>query len=529
MAVAAALAAAWALWLPPVRDLAGHLFRLQQYDLVGLHVWNNLWYGGHPTPGYSALFPPIAAWLGIGATGVVAATAAAGCFAALVHRHAGSLAWPGALWFAAATATNLFTGRVVFALGVAFGAGACLAAQRGRPTVAAVLGIMTGATSAVAAAFVALAGLALAVGGSDAPQRRHGVVLAVAPALTVLAISSAFPVEGDAHFGPVTLAASIAGGLAVWAAAARSDRVLRAGALLYLAGCGLAFLVPTPLGGTVGRLAQLVTGPLVITLLLARRRAGTLPRPLSRPVGLAALALGLALAVGWQWGAVRRDLHDAVAPAYAETTREAFYAPVVKEIERRSAGATRVEIPFTATHYEALWVARRMPIARGWLRQLDRAYNPRFYDGRLTAARYGRWLRENGISWVALPAAPLDDSARQEVQVIRARPPYLQEVWRSPDWRLFRVRSSPGLSSGPGRVLRVGDDGLVLDAHRPGRLLIRVRYSRYWRVASGEACVAPADAGWTAVDAARPGRIRITAQFGSLMQLGKQPRCHDGR
>jgi hypothetical protein len=529
MAVAAGLAVGWAVWLPPVRDLAGHLFRVQQYDLVGLHVWNNLWYGGHPTPGYSALFPPLAAWLGIGATGVIAATAAAGCFAALVRRDAGSLAWPGALWFAAATATNLFTGRVVFALGVAFGAGACLAAQRGRPTLAAVLGIMTGATSAVAAAFVALAGLALALGGGEARQRRHGLVLAGAPAATVLAISSAFPVAGDASFGPVTFAASIAGGVSVWAAATRSDRVLRAGALLYLAGCVLAFLVPTPLGGTGGRLAALVTGPLVITSLLKRRRAGTLPRPLTRPPGLAVLAVGIALAVGWQWGAVRRDLQDAIAPAYADSTREAFYAPVVEEIERRARGATRVEIPFTATHYEALWVARRMSIARGWLRQLDHAYNPLFYDGRLTAARYARWLRENGVGWVALPAAPLDDSARQEARIIRSRPPYLQEVWRSPDWRLFRVRNSPGLLSGPGRVARMGDDGLVLDAHRPGRLLIRVRYSRYWRVASGDACVGPAPAGWTVVHAARPGRITITAQFGSVTRMGEQRHCRDGR
>jgi hypothetical protein len=529
MAVAAALAAAWALWLPPVRDLAGQLFRVHQYEVVGLHVWNNLWYGGHPTPGYSALFPPVAAWLGIGVTGVIAATAAAGCFAALVRRHAGSAAWPGALWLGAATATNLFTGRVVFALGVALGLGACLAAQRGRPVLAAVLGIATGATTAVAGAFVALAGLALAVAGGAPRQRRHGVVLAAAPTVTVLAISSAFPVEGDAHFGALTLAGSLVAGVWVWAAAAPTDRVLRAGALLYVAGCALAFVVPTPLGGTVGRLAALVTGPLIITLLLARRRAGTLPERATRRAGLAALALGLVLAAVWQWGAVRLDLHDAVAPGFAQSTREVFYAPLVEEIQRRSQGPVRVEIPFTATHYEALWVARDMSIARGWLRQLDRAHNPLFYDERLTTARYGRWLRENGISWVALPAAPLDDSARQEVRVIRSRPPYLHDVWRSPDWRLFRVRGSPGLVTGPGRVVRLDDDELVIDAHRTGGLLVRVRYSRYWHVASGGACVAPARGGWTAVTVARPGRLRMTARFGSLVRLGEQPQCREGR
>jgi hypothetical protein len=527
MALAAALALAWALWLPPVRDLAGHLFRVDQYDAVGVHVWNNLWYGGHPTPGYSVLFPPVAAWLGLGATGVIAATAAAGCFAALLRHHAGSAAWIGALWLAAATATNLFTGRIVFALGIALGLGACLAAQRGRPALAAVLAIATAAATAVAAAFVALAGLALALAGDTARQRRHGVVLAAAPAVTVVAINSAFPVVGDAQFGAVTFAASVVAGLAVWAAADPGDRVVRAGALLYVAGCALAFAIPTPLGGTVSRLAALVTGPLVITLLLARRRAGTLPGPLTRPAGLAVVAVGAALAAGWQWGAVRKDVHDAVAPAYAQSTREAFYAPLVDEIRRRSNGTTRVEVPLTATHYEALWVAREVAIARGWLRQLDRAHNPLFYDGRLTAARYGRWLRENGVGWVALPAVPLDDSAGQEVRVIRSRPAYLSEVWRSPDWRLFRVNGSPGLVSGPGRLQRLDDDELVIDAYRPGDLLVRVRYSRYWKVTAGEACVAPGHADWTAVHAARPGRIRLTARFGSLTRLGSQPQCAD--
>jgi hypothetical protein len=250
---------------------------MEHYEAVGTPVWNNLWYGGHHTPGYSVLFPPVAALLGIGLTGVLAATSAAGCFAALVHRHAGAAAWPGALWFAAATATNLFTGRLVFAMGIALGLGACLAAQRGRPVLSAVLGGGAAATSAVAAAFVALAGIALVVTAAATRQRRLGVTLAAAPAITVLAIALLFPVEGTAQFGPIMLAASVAAGLSVWAAAPRDDRVLRIGALLYVAGCALAFLLPTPLGGTAGRLAALLTGPLVLTLLLARHRAGALP------------------------------------------------------------------------------------------------------------------------------------------------------------------------------------------------------------------------------------------------------------
>jgi hypothetical protein len=522
-AVAGAVAVAWAIWQPPVRDLAGHLFRMDQHDAVGSHVWNNLWYGGHHSPGYSILFPPVAALLGIGLTGVLAATSAAGCFAALVHRYAGTAAWPGALWFAAGTATNLFTGRVVFAMGVAFGLGACLAAQRGRPVLIAVLGGGAAATSAVAAAFVAMAGIALVITAATPRQRRLGAELAAAPAITVLGIGLLFPVEGTADFGPVMLAASLAAGLAVWATAPRDDRALRVGALLYVAGCALAFLLATPLGGTAGRLAALVTGPLVLTLLLARHRAGALPSWSRHPAALAGLALAMALAAGWQWGSARLDVRDAVAQE--RSTRADYFAPLVAEIRRRSPAPVRVEIPFTLMHYEALWVAREVPLARGWLRQIDRAHNPLFYDGRLTGARYARWLRQNGIGWVALASVPLDRSAQDEAGIIRSEPPYLREVWHSPDWRLFRVVGSPGLASGPGRVVQLDADGLVLHADRPGRLLVRVRHTRYWRVMAGAACVTRAPGGWTELRAARAGRIAIRARVGPLRRLGKQPEC----
>jgi hypothetical protein len=185
----------------------------------------------------------------------------------------------------------------------------------------------------------------------------------------------------------------------------------------------------------------------------------------------------------------------------------------------------RVEIPFTATHYEARWVAPRVSLARGWLRQVDRAHNPLFYDGRLTTARYGRWLRENGVGWVALPAAPLDDSARQEARLIRSRPAYLNAVWESSDWRLFRVEGSPGLISGPGRLARLDDDGFVLEAARPGRLLVRLRHNHYWQVSRGDACVTRAHGDWTAVEVARPGTVAVAARLGSPARLGRQPQC----
>lgn len=524
-AVAALAAVVWALWLPPVRDLAGQQFRVGQFEALGPHVWNNLWYGGHHTPGYSAAFAPVAATLGVGLTGVIAAAVAAWCFAALLRRYAGSAAIPGALWFALATTTSLFSGRMPFAMGTALAIGACLAAQRSRPVLAGILGIAAGATSGVAAAFVALAGVALAIGSRAPGHRRLGVVLAVAPTATVLAIGLAFPVDGNADFGPVMLVGSVAAGVAVWAAAPPTASVLRTGALLYVGACVVGYLVPSPIGGTLGRLGALVAGPLVLTLLLARLRDGKLPRLLQHPLGVAGMLVALGGAIAWQWGPARLDVHDATAAPYVASTREAFYAPLVAQVRERSGGPVRVEIPLTATHQEARWVAPHVPLARGWLRQLDHAHNALFYDGTLTPAAYARWLRDSGVRWVALPAAPLDRSAVREARIVRSRPAYLREVWRSPDWRLFRVAGSPGLVSGPGRLESMTGNALVLRAERPGRFVVRVRHTRYWTVVGGAACIARGPGDWTAVRVARPGRVRITARIGSVARLGRQPQC----
>ena len=42
-------------------DTAAHFFRVGLVERDGFHVWNNYWFGGHHTPGYSVLFPVLAA------------------------------------------------------------------------------------------------------------------------------------------------------------------------------------------------------------------------------------------------------------------------------------------------------------------------------------------------------------------------------------------------------------------------------------------------------------------------------------
>ena len=77
--VAAVGAAVYLLVAPPSADLAAQEYRAE----LGLTLWNNGWFAGHHTPGYSVLFPPLGHALGVRLTGALAAVAAAMLFAPL--------------------------------------------------------------------------------------------------------------------------------------------------------------------------------------------------------------------------------------------------------------------------------------------------------------------------------------------------------------------------------------------------------------------------------------------------------------
>jgi hypothetical protein len=76
--------------------------------------------------------------------------------------------------------------------------------------------------------------------------------------------------------------------------------------------------------------------------------------------------------------------------------------------------------------------------------------------------------------------------------------------------------------------VRLDEDGLLIEAHRSGRLLVRIRHSRYWDVEVGDACVRRAPGGWTGVEVARAGTVAVTARVGSARRLGRQPQCPEG-
>lgn len=494
-ALAALLAAVYLVWQPPSLDLAAAEYRAWLFERHGLSVWDGQWYGGHHLPGYSVLGPPLGAWLGPRLAAALAVVAAAWLFERIAWARWGERAWLGATWFAAGAATTLFSGRITFALGLVPALGALLALQRGRTALALALAAATPLASPVAGLFLALAGTAYALG----ERRARGIALAAAALAPVAALALAFPEGGvepfvASAFWPVVAFAAVALVLLP-----REERTLRAGVVLYALGCAAAFALDTPLGGNVVRLGALCAGPLAALVLWRRRTL--------------ALALVAPFLLWWQWSAAIDDVRTASGDA---TVHAAYYAPLLAFLAQHDEPA-RVEIPFTRLHWEARWVAPAVPLARGWERQLDLKVNPLFYGEQtdappLTAARYRAWLDETGVRWVALPDARLDYSAQAEARLVAGGLPYLRLAWRGAHWRVYEVRDATPLADPPARVTRIGPDSVSLTVARPASVRVRVRWTPYWAVVAGDACVAP-DGDWTRLRVRRAGEVRLATRF----------------
>ncbi len=490
-------ALAYLVLAPASADLAAQEYRADLVRRAGLAIWDNGWYGGHHTPAYSVLFPPLGAILGVRLAGALAAVAATLLFGRLARlRWAPEPANAAALWFAAATVATLATGRLTFLLGAAVGLGALLALGRGRRVAAAGLAALTALSSPVAALFLALA--VVAWGMAEGGRRCTAALVTTAALAPTIALAALFPEGGSEPFVASAFWPALAAIVLVAALLPARERALRIGAWLYGVACIAAFALSTPLGGNVTRLGALVAGPIVLGTLLGRRR----------PALLVAVALPLAY---WQlYPAVR----DVARVAGDPSVQASYYAPLLRQLDRRPPGVFRVEIPFTENHWEAARVAPTIPLARGWERQLDRRYGALFYDGTLDAASYRAWLDEHAVAYVALPDVPLDYAARDEARLIERGLPYLHQVWRDAHWRLFAVREPIALVSGRASGPLIPDaDGFRLGPGRPGSALVRIRWSRWWRVTAGRACVGRGPGGMTRLRVLAPGTVRVQARL----------------
>jgi hypothetical protein len=329
-----------------------------------------------------------------------------------------------------------------------------------------------------------------------------GATAGPAVALVLGGSGGPFPFPWESFVGVVLFA------VALLVFAPGGDRALRVFAACYLLAAVIAFLVPNPIGGNMGRLGKLVAVPLACHMLVAtgiwtRLRAGIL-------VVVAALWPSIPFVTSMTEGASDPS-------QYAS-----FYTGLDRFLRTQNASVGRLEIPFTREHWESLWVARRFPIARGWERQTDLRYNSVLYHP-LTPGTYKQWLYRNAVSLVALPRAPFDTGGKAEAALLAHPPSYLIPVWHDSDWTAWRVRGAQPLVGPPAQLTDFDQSALTLTFSRAGSSVVRIRGSALWHVTAGSACADTTPAGWLRVHATRPGPVRVMATLNAQLIGGTQP------
>ena len=522
LALAACLLAYAAGWRGT--DWAAQIYRAGQTARFGLAVWDPGWYGGTFPLNYSLVFPLAAAYLGLWPVAALSAAGSAACFDRLVMSSFGRRP-AGSWYFALTTLIEVAIGQLPTLAGEALALASVLALRsadgahrRGlRRAGGLVLAVLSGLTSPVAGSFLALVLVAYGLAGARRHRSRPEVATRLGAGLLALGSSAvlplAFPGPGyfPFSFSEAAAVVLVAGAFAVLPAA---SEVRTAGALYGVVTVAL-FAVHTQMGDNDARLAAYIGVPLSLCYLA--RWAKRPRRGLSRRVGavLVASSAAVSLAV-WDWSPVAEAFGGASDGASSVAS---YYTPLVKELERLSGGhPVRVEAPPLAHHWESAYLAARFPLARGWERQLDMAYNPIFYRaGPIPAGAYRSWLLANGVSYVALASAPLDYASKAEAALLRSgRVPGLGLVWRSRSWELWKVMGSTGLASGPAQVSLLRPDEVALNFSTGGTSVVKVRWASFWTLPQASrqhACLRRAPGGWTEVYSATPGKLRLTVSL----------------
>ncbi|MGW7067333.1 hypothetical protein ACWGII_35145 [Streptomyces sp. NPDC054855] len=461
----------------------------------GAAAYGLFWYGGMHTANYSLISPYLMAAVGVKTVTVVSGVAGAWLVAALVERTGVRRPlWPAVL-ASLAVWCNVASGRTTFALGIAFGFAACLMLVRERRVRAAV------ACAALATMSSPVAGLFLVVAGAAYFLVRdwgRAAALVVPPVLVVGVTTALFPFSGehlmpfDRIFPPVVF------GLALIVAAPREWRVLRWGAAVYAAGTVLTYLIPSPIGTNVERLAELLAPAALL---------GALLMPALSRARRVVLTVALVLSTAWVGQKTADDLTVSTAvPKWAADTEG-----VVRELERLGADRGRVEVVPARNHREATALAPYVNMARGWNRQLDIERGRLFYDGSFSAATYRAWLDKWAVGYVVLPSGKPDGFAEDEAALVASGPKWLQPVWRDAHWRVFRVKDAVPMVSKPATVVKSTESAMVVRVPTRGPVTLRLVYSP-WLRAEG-ACL-KRHGEFTRLTVSTPGTYKISSGYG---------------
>jgi hypothetical protein len=481
------------LWSTGSTDRAAHGLRVALFEQAGFTPWSNQWFAGHHLAGYGLFVQALSAWFGSAVVAIAAAVLTSVAFWRIVRHPTvaqSCTGWPlgAVVWFSLSASSSVWAGRTPFCVGFALAMWAVVAAVSVRRVTAAVLAAAAGLASPICAVFVAVAAVVWL--GRDRDRMRTAIALLTGAAAVLGAGALLFPERGRYPFPVGSFCNIVATTVVVLMVVRRHRHLLHAG-LAYLGLAAVLFVVPNPIGSIAERLGSLVAGPILLLVW--------------RPT-LALLLAVVAAVSAWQV----RPLSFAWStphPSYDE----AFFRPAADFLGDQP-GVFRVEVVPLRSHAEADYLARSLPLARGWAGHVDRDRNPLFFDDTLSAETYLAWLEDEGIAYVALADAPIDTAGLDEAELIRSGLPYLLPVWSSDDWAIYAVRPRPAMADAGLEVVELTPDDVALVAAAPGSYELKVRFSP-WFVVDGAACVSESDDGWTVVRTSSAGRIVVRAAW----------------
>jgi hypothetical protein len=476
----------WLLLEPTGGDLSAQQVHAR---FVAEHGWvpvDMLWFGGTDWYGYSLLVPPLAAVVGTAVVGVVATIVAAAEFGWLVSGYQARPARLGAAVCALTLVANLTVGRITFAVGLALGLGClCLPAIRrwARWPLLGIGAVVTCAASPLAGLFLGLAATTMLLRG----RRSDAVVLGGGVAL-MLAAESWLGQNGRM---PMAASDAVRGVLAAALVAVASRSVpIRIAAALSAGGVLVAWLVPSPVGvNAVRPLAIFGAAVLLATSQLSRK-----------------LVLTLAAVVVIVVPPITPDLVIGIGD---DQNSRAYYRPLIREL-RTLPLTGRLEIPPLRQRWETYYVSPTMPLARGWMTQLDNLYNPLFFDGTVNAATYRQWLLQNAVQYVAVAEGAPASAGSAERKLVREGLPYLHEIWSSRFWTLYAVDGARPTVAPPASHIVQAATAVGFHAPAPGSYEVHLRWSRWLTLTGPGGCIR-ASGEWITVQVERAGSYRVSS------------------
>jgi hypothetical protein len=487
MTFAAVSAVAFLIIHPAVGDLWAARARASAvWHGVGLTYWFS-WFGGGSTPGnYSVLTPYLSALLGVGLVGAIATVSITPLCWILVRDTSHPLA---ATWVATVTAgSNLWSGRIPFAIGSAVSVAAIIAVRNQRRAAAALGAVLAVLLSPVSGAFIAL-GLT----GTLFASRSHRAISATtiaATAFTLGGIGVYFGTPGPEGYSAKQGAATAFVLLAFLVA--RPPKYLTVVIAVCLAACPVLIAIPNAMGSNFQRLVWISLPVAVVATATIR-------------LSVALVACLLAVYSG-ALGAV-----NDVGLARLPMSSPAYYAPLVKELDSLPGMDNyRLEVVDDGTHTAAFALLDHVNLARGFETQTDNALNAvlRSRVG-LNDVTYRAWLDANAVGYVAVDKTTVSDYPEYSL-ITTGDLGYLKTVWSDAHWSLMQVFAPIPVVPEPGRMLDADQSAMTIEVPCACVLSIRVRWSRFL-IADSPDDVLPAQVrndghGWTVLRTAQAGR-----------------------